>query len=122
MRAELRDLHSADVPAGLEAFTPPDARAFSVAVEATIGPAGSDGGELFQFEVVGPDWFGVNPPGKGFRWGRHFLILDRWDYSVLHRVIADLCRHSEGRDWAEVAGKIARYGLWEFEDYREASS
>ena len=38
--------------------------------------------------------------------------LPRW-------VIEDLCARAEGPDWGAVAARLARYGLWEFEDYVE---
>jgi hypothetical protein len=121
MRAVLRDLDSPDAPDGLDTFSPGDPRAFSILVQATIGPADGDGGDLFDFVAVGPEWFAENAPGKGFRWGHAFLILDRWDPQIVRRAIEDVCLHAEGRDWPEVASKISRFGQWEFENYRPAS-
>jgi hypothetical protein len=120
MRAVLRSLDSIDAPDGLELYSPPDPRSFGIVVTATIGEPDSEGGDLFYFHVVGPDWFAANAPGKGFRWGRGHLVVDHWDADLVRRAIADLCRHVEGGDWGEVARKIARYGQWEFDDYRPA--
>jgi hypothetical protein len=46
--------------------------------------------------------------GRGFDSGHGKLggqcsAIRRWDYSVLERAIGDLCRRTEGQDWAEVA-------------------
>jgi hypothetical protein len=46
------------------------------------------------------------------------LLLDRWDPELVERAIGDLCRRTEGENWHDIAVKLARYGHWEFEDYR----
>jgi hypothetical protein len=117
-RAEVRSIHSADAPEGLERWRPERPRDFAVLVEAEIGPAGGVGGEVFSVRVVGRDWF-VNQPGDaGFRWGRGLLVVDAWDYATVERAIADLCRRAEGEGWSEVARRLARSMDWEFEGYR----
>ena len=44
--------------------------------------------------------------------------MSRWDYQTLERALGDLCLHTEGRDWAQIAARLSRYGHWECEDYR----
>ena len=121
MRAQLRSLDSPDAMDGLDRWTPDDATDFSITLAAAIGPPDAPGSALFYFTVVGPEWFASNPPGKGFRWGRGLLVLDRWDFEVARRAIADLCLRAEGRDWETVAQRLNQYGLWEFDRYRDAS-
>jgi len=118
MRAELRTLDSADAPEGLSSFAPGDPERFSVAVAATVGPAGGEGGELFYFNVVTSAWLVEHPPPKGFEFVRDLLVT-RWDYETVRRAISDLCFHTEGEDWSEIATKLSRHAHWEFEDYRE---
>jgi hypothetical protein len=115
MGAELRTLDSPDSPGGITTYAPADERSFSLLVEASIGAAGSPGADLFGFQVVGSDRFSENRPEKEFRWGRHYLVVDRWDPQVVRRAIDDLCKRVEGRDWQEIAVKLASYGHWEFE-------
>jgi hypothetical protein len=117
MRAELRQLDSVDAPDGMDAFRPDDPRDFLLVVTAQIGPAGQEGGDNFNFLVVGPHWFGANPPGKGFRWARHYIVVDVWDPKVVRRAIEDLCQRATGATWEEIASKLSRFGKWEFEDY-----
>jgi hypothetical protein len=117
----LRDLHSPDAPGGVDAFTPDAARVFEISIEVTIGAPGMPGGDLFTLNVVGPDWFAENPPGKGFRWGRSYLIVDRWDPHVVRRAIEDVCLRAEGKDWADVVAKLVGYFRWEFERYRPSA-
>ena len=119
MRAELRGLDSADAPDGLESFTPDDPDVFALAVGASIGSAGERGAELFYFHVCSPGWIETNPPPKGFEFMHGYLVLSRWDHKIVERAINDLCFHTEGADWQEVAMKLSRYGHWEFEDYRD---
>jgi hypothetical protein len=66
-------------------------------------------------------WIEANPPPKGFEFMHSYLVLSRWDSSLVERAISDLCLHTEGADWQEVAGKLSRYGSWEFADYSEAT-
>jgi len=47
------------------------------------------------------------------------LVVRRWDFELVRRAIADLCRRVEGSDWETVGTKLSRYGAWEFEDYEE---
>jgi hypothetical protein len=117
VRAELRRLHSPDADP-LSAFTPDDPEFFGLLLQAFIGPQGGAGEESFEFTVCTPRWFGRQPFEKGFAWPRAHLFVNRWDYAVVERAIRDLCAHSEGADWDAVAGRLARYGGWEFEDYR----
>jgi hypothetical protein len=119
VRAELRSLDSPDALDGLDRWLPSDPTDFSITLGAVIGPPATPGGDLFYFTVVGPDWFASNPPGKGFRWGRGLLVLDRWDYEVARRAIADLCLRAEGPDWETVAQRLNQHGWWEFDGYRD---
>jgi hypothetical protein len=119
MRAELRSLDTADAEGGeLRAFRPEDGEHFTLAVTASIGPKNGRGEELFQFTVCSPSWLAAERLPKGFAFQRHTLLLDRWDPELVERAIGDLCRRTEGENWHEIAVKLARYGHWEFEDYR----
>jgi hypothetical protein len=119
MRAELRHLDSTDAPEGMHAFQPEVPRDFLLLVTAEIGVEGQEGADNFGFLVVGPDWFRSNPPGKGFRWGRHYIVVDSWDPKVVRRAVEDLCRRATGVTWQEIASKLSRFGPWEFEDYNQ---
>jgi len=119
VRAQLKALDSADAPGGdIRAFEPEDAEDFRLAVTATIGPAGLEGEELFQFTVCSAARLARQPLPKGFAFQRHTLVLDKWDPSLIERAIGDLCLRTEGEEWHEIAVKLSRFGGWEFEDYR----
>jgi Immunity protein 8 len=58
-------------------------------------------------------------PPKGFEFARGILLLSRWDYNLVVRAISDLCLHTEGETWEEVATSLSRDADWEFADYRD---
>jgi hypothetical protein len=113
-------LDTADADGGdLRAFRPEDAERFTLGVTASIGPAGEEGAEQFQFTVCSPSWLVGQELPKGFAFQRDTLLVERWDPDLVERAIGDLCRRTEGETWTEVATKLSRFGYWEFEDYRD---
>jgi hypothetical protein len=120
MRAQLRSLHSPDIPGSWESFRPPSDAEWSVLVEAEIGPDDSPGGDIFAFQVCTAGWL-EGQLTKGFRWGRGLLVVDRWDGRVVERAVRDLCLHTEGSDWSSIAQALSRFADWEFSNYRVTS-
>jgi hypothetical protein len=124
IRAELRHLNSVTVPdVELERFEPVDPADVCLSVTAYIGARGEEGEDLFYFGVCTPRALErqVESAEQGYLLGRHYIIVPRYDYGVIRRAIEDLCRKAKGSDWEAVATWLARYGAWEFEDYRDAS-
>ena len=114
----MKRLDSADAIDGLDRFEPADRSGFAISIGATMGPAGGEGGDLLYFNVATAAWLADNPPPKGYELLRHLLVT-HWDYELVRRAIGDLCLHTEGSDWNEIATKLSRHAHWEFEDYRE---
>jgi hypothetical protein len=108
VRAHLRSLDSPDALSGLDEYRPDDPANFQISVAAIVGPDDSSGGELFYFSVCTAQWLLEH----------HVLLVARWDAALVLRAIRDLCRHTVGDNWNEVAVKLGRYGAWEFHDYR----
>jgi phytoene dehydrogenase-like protein len=93
---------------------------FGIWLTALIGPDGDVGEEVFGVTACSPQWLArttVTENTKGFEFVRHRLVVSRWDPDLLRRAIGDLCRHTSGSDWPEVAAKLSHYLAWEFEDY-----
>jgi len=120
MHAEIRYLHSPDVE-DLESFQPEMPDTFCILVQAMIGPRGQLGEESFDFLVCTPKWLAKELETTNRIWGRHYLFVNRYSYDLLWRTINDLCVNTintRGNSWQEIGAQLARYGKWEFEDYR----
>jgi immunity protein 8 of polymorphic toxin system len=121
MRAVLKGLDSADVR-DLDKYSPDDPECFGFYLEASFGPEGSPGEELFGIMVCTPRWLENEVrENNGILIGRHYLIVDRYDFGRLKRFLADYASQCEGSSWEEVAAKVARLGRWEFEDYGQGN-
>jgi hypothetical protein len=114
-RAEIRWLLTPDIEP--ESYVPEDPERFVFLVQMIAGPAGEAGEESFQFEVCSPGWL-REQARSGPVSGRHYVIVDRFDWPALRAYFDDLVAGCTGADWSEVTAKLSRYGLWEFEDYR----
>lgn len=89
-----------------------------VLVQALIGPQDHEGYESFEFVVCNGIWVTNRIEddivvGKNKIFLKHFILSDVED--VIRRIILSCA----GPSWDDVAVKISRYGLWEFEDYVE---
>jgi hypothetical protein len=116
MKAELRVLHSPDLD-DLQHGSPPDPSNFGILVQAMIGPEDEEGEESFDIVVCTPTWMANKVAAEGYAWGRHHLLIPRYDYPTIRDAVRALCHSVEGSDWRGVATALARYGAWEFEDY-----
>lgn len=116
IRGRLRNLHSPDLK-DLQSPALENPEDFSVLLQAFIGPEGAEGYESFDFLICTPRSLGSEVARQGVILGRHRLIVESYSYSHIWRAIDQLCQSTWGRDWNEVATKLGRHGLWEFEDY-----
>src|SRR5688500_4312698 len=110
MRAELRGFYSSHLPdPNVESFKPGDPENFSLEATAVVGPNEQGGDDEFRLIVCSARWLAERPPEKGFWFLQGYLLLTRWDVTVLERAVSDLCLHSEGETWQEVTEKLSRY-------------
>jgi hypothetical protein len=123
MQAVLRSLESPDLaPDSLDSYQPPIPDDFGILLMAMIGPKDGPGEEAFYVTVCSAKWLAwatMTENAKGFEFVRHRLAVNRWDPALFRRAVSDLCLHTSGHDWSEVASKLSRYLAWEFEDYVE---
>ncbi|HXZ14242.1 MAG TPA: immunity 8 family protein [Candidatus Sulfotelmatobacter sp.] len=117
MRAEVKSIHTVDVEP-LELHPPAKLDCFCVWVRAMVGVRGETGQESFDIGVCAPKWLEERCQKDGFVLGRHYLVVDGYNVPFIKKAITKLIESYEGSTWAEIGGKIARVGHWEFEDYR----
>ena len=84
-----------------------------------VGPNDGPGEESFDVEVCTPEWLARRCAAEGFVDGRHTVVttVDAFTEDGLRSFLARRVETLSGETWHEVAGKVARLGFWEFEDY-----
>jgi hypothetical protein len=115
MRAVLRRLLLDPDPRQL----PADPAEFSLLARLFVGPSDEPGEESFDVEVCSPEWIARRCSAEGFVDGRHTVItsVETFTEDGLHSFLTRRVESVTGDTWDEVAEKVARLGLWEFEDY-----
>jgi Immunity protein 8 len=116
IQAELRYLHSPDL-FDLPNYQPDKPDYFCLLIQAMIGTKDSLGEESFDFIVCTPQWLADQMSKTGYVFGKNYLLLLNYDYSLILQTIKQLCDESQGKDWETVANSLSRYGQWEFENY-----
>ena len=88
-------------------------------MQAMIGIEGREGDESFGFTLCSPAWLMTEVVAKseGYEWSRALLVLPEYDYQKIESAVRDLCSRAERPQWDSIAEYLARYTLWEFEDY-----
>jgi hypothetical protein len=72
MEAQLKSLHSPDVP-NLESWVPEDPASWVFLLQAMIGPKNAEGEESFDIMVCTPSWLATTLSTDGIRTGEHML-------------------------------------------------
>lgn len=120
MRATIDDLVCPDVDP--ESGQPSDPFDFEVMVEVFVAtrpdgaPDGIDGVDLFTLFVVTPARLARRVAAEGPAFGRHRLIVDRWDWDVIAAALTERFESEEAPTHEELMQRLGRYGRWEFED------
>lgn len=117
MKAKLKRLHSPDI-VDLRAYTP-DSAEFGFLLQLMVGPADGEGEESFDLIICTPDWLKKRLEQTRFMLGRGHLIVGDYNYSQLESFLRRHVERTEGMTWPEIAGKLAQFSDWEFDDYRE---
>lgn len=118
IRPELRELDCPELDdEALKEYAPSDPGCVALRVDAFIGERGKAGEDIFYFLVRTPQYLADELATGEYRFGRNYLILPRYSYGLLWEAISDLCEGIEGPDWETVAGRLGRYGLWEYDTF-----
>ena len=119
MRAALRAIDCYQI-SDIAAWRPggPD---FGIMVQLLVGPAEGPGEESFDVTVCTGGWLAARAV-SGPVDARHHTVVDSFNWPALRRHFRKRVEACTGKDWSEVAAKVARIGHWEFEDYRPLES
>ncbi|MCF7484267.1 immunity 8 family protein [Vibrio sp. J1-1] len=118
MKAKLKRIYSPDVD--FDSFWPEDTENFGFLLQAMIGPEGEDGEESFGIQVCTPEWLKSRYSENDVLFGRHMMIVFDYDIDRIKSHIVKYCDRCVGDNWSDIASKLSRIGLWEFEDYSPA--
>jgi hypothetical protein len=110
---ELKSLHSPDLPQDHEPGAPADA---AVLFEASIGPKGQEGADIFSFVAITPRALARD---QGARWGRGYLILNHVTWPEVEAAVRKLLSHCSGDNWSQVVETLNREMHWQFEAHRQ---
>ena len=98
-------------------FTPGDSKYFSLWLRLQVGPSDGEGSESFDVLVCSPGWLACQCERDGFVIGRHHFVVNQYRFDFIRDKLIKYIGHCSGENWPEIAGKVARIGHWEFEDY-----
>lgn len=115
VKATVRRFHSPD--ADLASFTPSDPEQVGMLVQMMVGPEDGPGEESFDVVVCTPGWLHHWIGEHGPTMGRHYLIIERWDWSSTREYLTRQVELETADSWPALASKVGRIGKWEFEDY-----
>lgn len=118
MEASLQGLFSVDLPKGPSQM-PENPFDCWIPVEAEIGVRGEAGADTFTFYVCTPNRLARSVQRTPYQFGRHLLIVEKFDWSVVESAIQSLLETLTADSWGDLAIRIGRYGHWEYEDYVE---
>ena len=118
MRAGIKGFHCPDIQ-DLEGYKPKEPDCFSFLLQLAVGPLDGPGEESFQVEVCTPAWLAKTFEESPIIMGRHFLIVREYDIQRILSFVDLYIKRCSGDNWEEIALKVGRLGLWEFEDYSE---
>lgn len=81
-----------------------------------IGTRGEPGADQFTIMVCTPSWLNnyLATRDEKHVFGRHYLIMQAWDYERLREVIHWRVQHTPGETWEEFASRLDLYLHWEF--------
>lgn len=115
MRATIRYFHSPDID--IDNYQPGDPTNVGFLLQLFVGPSDGQGEESFDVVVCTPKWLQEQVMREGAIFGRHHLVVDRYDVDFIKQTLIDAVNSQKGADWPTLALKLATIGRWEFEDY-----
>lgn len=121
MKARLKGISSIDLPGGAPEL-PADPTNCWIVVQADIGAADGDAADEFTFYVCTPAKLMSVFEQEEYVFGKHLLIVPRFDWQVVEMAISTICEQVDGETWEELAEELHVYGGWEFHRYADDDS
>jgi len=105
----------------LEDYSPKDEECFFEWLTISIGIKGEAGAVYYNLLVCTPDWLKKELKSTSVQWGRHKLIINKFDPDLIKKEIDNkllkLLNQFDNDNDVSFSEKIGRYAHWEFEDY-----
>jgi hypothetical protein len=121
-RAKIKSVEITESPdLNPQHYLPQDLESFGCTLGLTIGPSNGEGGELFYLTACSPKWLAMACKKDGFLWGRYHLIVPEYNLKAILQIVTKFVDNCSGESWNSVAGKLARFANWEYEDYEHES-
>lgn len=118
MKAEIKAIYSVDIVEPLNEYRPKKADNFGFNLRLIISPKGEEGEESFDIMVCTPEWLKENHKEDEIIFGRHHLIVFKYDYQAIYKKLLEYVNNIDVNSWDEIGTQIGRIGHWEFEDYK----
>lgn len=115
-------MYAIELPVSLNEHRPADPENFGLSIRLEVGLVGSDAVDLFDLFVCTPHWIQEQFAQEGSVWGRHILLIPKYDYDLILQAVTGRIDACQGKNWLEVANKLARFAAWEFEDYQQSAT
>ncbi len=118
MKAEIKDIHSPDIP-DLQSYWPEDDSNFCFYLELSIGPVSENGEEIFGITICTPNWLIDNHQIEDTLFLRHHLLVFEYNYERIMNAVKKRIQTLTANNWDELSEKISKIAYWEFDDYLE---
>lgn len=99
MKATLKGIYSIDLPEG-DPSLPEDPENCWIVLQADIGlNDGTEAADTFTFYVCTVKKLSAIVKEKNYRFGRHLIIVDRFDWQMVESAIFKICDETGGENW-----------------------
>ena len=88
MRAMVKKIVAQDPAIDLEKYFPDDECSFGLFLNLYIGSQ-VDAADVFSLYVCSPNWIDILYNHKNIAWGRHTLIMQKYDLDIIKQTVAD---------------------------------
>jgi Immunity protein 8 len=109
---EVKDLFCSELDHGA---LPPEPTNCMVYIEATIGPKGREGGDIFGFTAITPSAISGSHERRR---GRGYFILPEFSWSAVDAALQRLVAQCSGPSWGSVCSLLNKELLWEYDNYK----